>query len=398
VSTFAITFTNFGPYHLARLRALAIRLRHRGDRLIAYEVAGRERRYPWLACKGAEPFEWNTIFPGRDLESLSRLACYRAQLAALARDRPDAVALVGYARPESMASLAWARREGRPAVLMSETQAIDHSRAWWKEAIKRRRVRRCDAALVGGPRHAAYLAELGMSTDRIVLGYNAIDNDYYTERAAAARSSADGRRGLPDRPYFLAASRFVAEKNLPRLVRAFATYRTRSDERSAWDLVLVGDGPGAAAVEEAVEASGVAGAIHRPGFLQIEELTRWYAFAGAFVHPSLMEPWGLVVNEAAACGLPLLVSERAGCVETLVPDPTGTTGGRFDPRDERELSDALWAMANLPETDRIAMGRRAAEVVADWGPDRFARGALDAFDIAAESSKRRRVPVAEVVR
>jgi glycosyltransferase involved in cell wall biosynthesis len=398
VSTIAITFTNFGPYHLARLRALAIRLKHRGDRLIAYEVAGRERRYPWLPCKGAEPFEWTTLFPGRELESLPRPACYRAQLAALERDRPDAVALVGYARPESMAGLAWARREGRPAVLMSETQAIDHPRPWWKEAIKRRRVRRCDAALVGGPRHAAYLAELGMPADRIVLGYNAIDNDDYTARAAAARSSPEGRRGSPERPYFLSVSRFVPEKNMPRFVRAFARYRTRADERRAWDLVLVGDGPGAAEVEEAVAASGVAGAIHRPGFLQTEELTRWYAFAGAFVHPSLMEPWGLVVNEAAASALPLLVSERAGCVETLVPDPHGTTGGRFDPRDELELSDALWGMANLPEGDRLAMGRRAAEVVADWGPDRFARGAIDAFAIAAEVSKRRRPRVSEGVR
>ena len=44
---FAICFTNFGPYHLARLRALASRLRERGDCLIAYEMAATERTYPW---------------------------------------------------------------------------------------------------------------------------------------------------------------------------------------------------------------------------------------------------------------------------------------------------------------------------------------------------------------
>ncbi len=79
--------------------------------------------------------------------------------------------------------------------------------------------------------------------------------------------------------------------------------------------------------------SGFAHAIHRPGFLQVGDLPRWYAHAGAFVLPSLMEPWGLVVNEAAASGLPLLVSNRAGCSATLVPDPEGTTGARFDPMD-----------------------------------------------------------------
>ena len=72
----------------------------------------------------------------------------------------------------------------------------------------------------------------------------------------------------------------------------------------------------------AVQASGCAHAIHCPGFLQSEELVRYYAFASAFVHASISEPWGLVVNEAAACGLPLLVSDRAGCADTLGARPT----------------------------------------------------------------------------
>ena len=258
---------------------------------------------------------------------------------------------------------------------MSESQRIDHPRVWWKEAVKRRRVRRFSAALVGGPRHRAYLTDLGMSADRIALGYNAVDNDLYAGRADAARRSSDGRRGLPAAPYFLAVNRFVSEKNLPRLLRAFARYR-RQATGDAWDLVLCGGGPGAAEVEEAVAASGVAGAIHRPGFLQADELARWYAFASAFVHPSLMEPWGLVVNEAAACGLPLLVSDRAGCAETLVP---AGTGKRFDPRDEEGLAAGLAWLAGLPLAERLALGRRAAEVVADWGPERFARGTLEAL-------------------
>ena len=154
-------------------------------------------------------------------------------------------------------------------------------------------------------------------------------------------------------------------------------------------------------------AGGVAGAVHRPGFLQMDELPRWYAYASAFVHPSLMEPWGLVVNEAAACGLPLLVSDRAGCVATLVPDPPGTTGLRFDPADEPALAAALGAMAALPADRRAAMGQAAADVVSCWGPDRFARGTLEALDLAgrpahlpAPDPRRtpRPVPVARLAR
>ncbi len=190
----AVSFTNLGPYHLARLRALGQALNARGDELIVYETAGRERRYPWSRVVEQEPFEWITLFPESDLENLSPVSCQAAVLETLARDRPDALGIVGYARPESMAMLAWARRRRRPTVLMSESQEIDHPRVWWKEAIKRRRVSRFSAALVGGPRHADYLTVLGMPSERIAFGYNAVDNDRFARLASEARSSAGAAR------------------------------------------------------------------------------------------------------------------------------------------------------------------------------------------------------------
>jgi glycosyltransferase involved in cell wall biosynthesis len=273
---------------------------------------------------------------------------------------------------------------------MSETQRVDHPRVWWKEAVKRQRVRLCAAGLVGGPRHRDYLAELGLPTDRIALGYNAVDNGIYAQRANAARNDRDSVQGLPTGPYFLAVNRFVREKNLTRLIEAFAHYHRNAPAGSAWDLVLCGDGPAADEVRAKATECGAGDAIHFPGFLQARELTRYYAFASAFVHPSLLEPWGLVVNEAAACGLPLLVSNRAGCAETLVPEPPGTTGWQFDPRDPAAISEALGRLAGLSAEERLAMGRRAAERVAAWGPDRFARGAAEALDMALDAERIRR--------
>jgi 1,2-diacylglycerol 3-alpha-glucosyltransferase len=376
----AVTFTNFGPYHLARLRALGLALQGEGGRLTAYELAGRERRYPWLVEPGEEPFTWTRLFPGREVEALTGQECTAAMKEALGRDRPDVVAIVGYSRPESMAALGWADRQGRPTILMSESQLIDHPRVWWKEAIKRRRLRRCAAGVVGGPRHAAYLVSLGMPADRITMGYNAVDNKAFADAADRARQDTASTTGLPSRPYFLAVNRFVPEKNLARLVRAFARYREDAGE-GAWDLVLCGGGPDEAAIRSEIASSGQASAVHLPGFLQAGEQARWQAHAAGFVHPSLLEPWGLVVNEAAACGLPLLVSERAGCVETLVPDGAGR---RFNPFDESAIAECLGWLTGLPRDQRAAMGRCAAENVAGWGPERFARGTMEAIRIAAD--------------
>jgi 1,2-diacylglycerol 3-alpha-glucosyltransferase len=390
--TFAVCFTNFGPYHLARLRALANRLAEDGSRLIAYEVAAREQTYPWSRSRRAEPFTWTTFFPDRTVETIEPAACRRAIVEALENDVPDALGLVGYARPESMAAARWARRRGRAAILMSESQAVDRPRRWWKELIKTRRVRYFDAAFVGGPRHRDYLVELGMPSDRIALGYNAVDNDFFTSRAHFWRASPTGRSGLPAALYFLAVCRFAPEKNLVRLIRAFARYREQCNPLTAWDLVLCGDGPAAAEVNDAIARNRFGTVIHRPGFLQADSLSRYYAHAAAFVLPSLSEPWGLVANEAAASGLPLLVSSRAGCAATLVPEPEGTTGGRFDPLDVEEMTTKLGWIAALRSEDRQAMGQRASQVVSNWGPDRFARGAMEALEYTRSKRQRRAQP------
>lgn len=397
MTVLAASFTNFGPYHVARLRALGDRLNASGGRLIAYETARAERTYPWQIDCGKEPFEWRTLFSSRVLEDIPRRQCAQAMRQSLERDLPDAVVVAGYTRPESMAALKWARGTGRLAILMSETQRLDYRRVWWKEAVKRQRVSRFSAGLVGGPRHRDYLIELGLPDERIALGYNAVDNALYASNAEHARNDPQGRIGIPRSDYFLAVSRFVPEKNLPLLIQAFAQYRSASSEAGKWDLVLCGDGPGAEDVRSAVEQSGLAHAIHLPGFLQAGDLSRWYAFASAFVHPSLLEPWGLVVNEAAACGLPLLVSDRAGCAETLVPDPPGTTGWRFDPHDLDALTAALAQIAGVPEAERLAMGRKASEVVSAWGPARFADGVMEALEQATIADQERQIQAATSV-
>lgn len=386
----AICFTNWGPYHLARLRALGESLRGRGGELFAYEVAGVERRYPWRVERNQEPFAAETFFADRALESISAAACRGAIRSALERDRPDAVAIVGYARPESYAALRWANRRRIPVVLLSESQRIDHRRVWWKEAIKRTRVEACRAAVVGGPTHRDYLVDLGMRSDRITFGYNAIDNAFFADRAEIARNDPTARERIPPRPYFLAINRLVAEKNLERLVRAFARHRTAVAPDRRWDLVLIGDGPNRPAIEAEAKTHKIDQFVHITGFLQVDERFELRAFASAFVHPSLMEPWGLVVNEAAACGTPLLVSERSGCARTLVPDPIGVSGARFDPTDETDIAESLTWMAERSDSERARMGANAARIVAEWGPDRFAQGVVEAIEIARSAERSRR--------
>ncbi len=377
VSSVAVLFDRFGPYHRARLEAAGRRLP-----VTAVEFAGDSATYDWEKVGGAEHFERRTLFQDTDSASVpvqTLAAAVESELDAL---QPAAVAVPGWSDPGALAALRWCGRTGTPVVLMSETTAHDFQRRWWTELPKKRLLGLVGAALVGGRAHEEYLETLGLPSGRIFRGYDVVDNDHFARGAQRARRQAnteEDRLGLP-RPYFLASGRFVEKKNFPGLIEAFAEYRRTVSK--AWDLVILGDGPARQDIERAIERNGLQDAVHLPGFKQYDELPLYYALAGAFVHPSTTEQWGLVVNEAMAAGLPVLVSERCGCAPDLVD--AGRNGYTFDPGDPGDIARTLRRVSQV-KNGLNEMGRASREIVGKWAPDRFARGLERAVERARDA-------------
>jgi glycosyltransferase involved in cell wall biosynthesis len=184
---------------------------------------------------------------------------------------------------------------------------------------------------------------------------------------------------LPDR-YFLASARFVPVKNLMGLLECFARFRSsRPDSSTA--LVLLGDGEERAALEARRETLGLEGVVLMPGFKQYDELPAYYGLADAFVHVSRIEPWGLVVNEAMAAGLPIVISRQCGCASSLLREGENGFCASFDSLEELA---ARLAQLDTDAALRQRMGARSRELIADWGPARFAAGALEAARFASE--------------
>ena len=125
--------------------------------------------------------------------------------------------------------------------------------------------------------------------------------------------------------------------------------------------------------------------MHLPGFFGYEKLPALYGLAQAFVHVSTSEQWGLVINEAAAAGLPLIVSETCGATETLVQHEEN--GFVVDPASQTDIANALAQVMWLNPANRAEMARKGQALVADWGPERFARELLCAVR-AAETAER----------
>jgi len=372
----AIIFDNFGPYHLVRLRAAAA-----GCDLLAIEVAGRSGTYAWENVPGADNFRRAVLIEQGTSDDADRAALLRRLDRELDAFHPRVVVVPGWASPAAWGAMRWCRRRRVPMVCLADSTEWDEPRAAWKEAIKRILVHPFASALVAGARARDYLTKLGFPADRIFLGFDVVDNAYFRThaQAASARAAETRRRHQLPTHYFLASARFVEKKNLPFLLDAYALYRASCAQPEPWSLVLLGDGRLRPALEQKIAALGLRQHVFLPGFRQIDDLPAFYALAGAFVHASTAEPWGLVVNEAMACGLPVLVSHRCGCVPELVQE--GVNGFRFEPTDPADLARRLSQLA-APAFPLHEFRQKSLALIADWGPDRFAQGLAAAISCA----------------
>jgi glycosyltransferase involved in cell wall biosynthesis len=371
----AVLFERIGPYHHARLSALGKQVQ-----TVALEMFAMDSTYAWNKISRSENFERWTLLEKPEAGSRGRTGLVSALTKALEEVSPDVVAIPGWIGRGPVAALNWCVRRKVPAVVMSASSAVGKSRTGWRERCKRRIVRLYSAGLGGGTPQVDYLASLGISKDRLFPGYNVVDNRYFAEKAAASRQDAARLRkqlGLP-LDYFLSVCRFIEEKNLPRMLQAYADYRKKSGSRS-WKYVLLGDGPLRGQVVDLRERLQLQDSLLLPGFKQMDELPSYYGLARAFIIPSLSETWGLVTNEAMAAGLPVLVSSHCGCAIDLVRE--GYNGFTFHPTDSEHLTQLMLKLSG-GDCDLDAMGLASQKLISQWTPETFAANLKRASEIA----------------
>lgn len=350
-------FISYGPYHLARLKAcrdLLTELNVEG-----WELSPVQSEYGWAHQKVTH---LHAVTPS-PLESVGRVQWSRLVWRHLNELNPDACVLAGYSHPGMLVALVWCLFHRRPVVVMSDSKEDDAPRTRWVEWCKGRVLSLYHSALVAGRLHRDYFIQLGYDAARIQTGYDVVDN--------AAYAKSPPQPAHLSRPYFLAVNRFIPKKNVSRIISAFAEYVKRCGRENAWDLVVCGDGPLRAELETQIASLGLVDKVLLPGFLQMQEMLPYYAHAEVFIHASLQEQWGLVVNEAMAAGLPVLVSNKCGCFPDLVSP--GVTGFGFDPLDASEMTDLLLKCHDMSPIQRRAMGEKGrTKINAEHGLNHFA--------------------------
>jgi glycosyltransferase involved in cell wall biosynthesis len=318
----------------------------------AHTVAGRT----WKV----EPRHESVFLSGLRLPGLRRALRHDYPLTlgigrALRSARPDVVVVSGWSTFASQAAIAWSRPHGIPYLLLVESHDLG-PRARWRRLVKGavvpRLVRGAAGVLVVGTAARNSVLERGARPDRVSVFANTVDIEGWIERA----DRLPARSGDAD-VVVLSVGRLVPEKGFDILLRAIAQ---TGDERLR--LVIAGAGPEAARLAELAKDLGVRLEIR--GDLAEDALAAEYVAADIFALLSPHEPWGVVVNEAAASGLPFVLSDRVGAAHDLLRD--GENGFLVPAGDVSAAGAALGRLAADASLRRSA-GARSRELVRDWG-------------------------------
>ncbi len=292
------------------------------------------------------------------------------------RGRFDAVIVNGWGTKTALQALWACRRQGIPCIVRGEANGL-RPRAWWKRLGHRLLLSQYAAVLAIGMRNREYCLARDVAAARLFDTPYCVDNARFAAAADAVRAQLDraarcARFGLDAaRTTFLFSGKFVAKKRPGDLIAALRHAVAECCDRA--QLLLVGDGPLRAELQ--AQASGLPVAF--AGFLNQSQMGEAYAVADALVLPSDHgETWGLVVNEAMACGLPAFVSDQVGCAADLIS--IGKTGESFACGDVSALAGLIVRYASVPERLHEMGVTARARVNADYHFGRVVDGVLAA--------------------
>ena len=235
-----------------------------------------------------------------------------------------------------------------------------------KSLAFRRVLRQFDGYLYVGQRNRAYLQHYGAPTDRLFFSPHCVDNDAFRTAADGARRQVEAGNAGPDRPRrLLFVGKLIERKHPFDLLRASSLVNLPGGRV---EVAFAGSGDLQDALTTAAAAAGIQAHFH--GFANQSELPAIYAAADVIVLPSdARETWGLVINEAMACGVPAVVSDTVGCGPDLV-EP-GLTGAVFPLGDVAALARGIEAVLAF---DRDRTRRALAERIETYSPTRAAQG------------------------
>jgi glycosyltransferase involved in cell wall biosynthesis len=339
-----------GDYHRARWRALQ---EISTERVFAADLGSSDKLYHWETTNDSEGY---FLLSNKDPKDFDFMRLVRF-IGIVRREGIRTVCIAGYGKPEYILFILFSWLTRRKVILFAESwypsnPVID----WLKSALLRLT---CAGFLVSGSRAFDHFSrQLRIPPHRIRTGYSVVDNEHFRK---------DGHK--QQHPYrLLCIARFSEEKNLDVLIQAFVKSQLAKKD---WELHLVGGGP----LLDSLETAARSHTIRLQEWIPYKQLPDIYTQADIFILPSKFEPWGLVVNEAMAAGLPVLLSDAVGCAPDLLKEDFN--GWNFHPDEVEDIVRVLNLASLRSRSDLAVMGARSRNIIERFSLSVFAMNLKD---------------------
>lgn len=287
------------------------------------------------------------------------------------RFNPDVVISGGYNHPSSLLALFYAKLYGKRLILWSESNIFDkRSSSKMKRAYKEWFVKNCTEYVVPGKAAFEYLIDLGAPEEKVWIAPDAVDNYYFTEMSEKAEKRINEfkeKKGYPKK-VLLYVGRLIKEKGVLDLLKAFEKI---SDKKRNLGLVLVGKGGEEENYKNFCAEKNLKN-IFFEGFIPQSQLPVYYAAADVFVLPTYSDTWGLVLNEAMACKLPVISSNVAGASFDLIDE--GRNGFTFK---KGNIDDLVCQILRVLNGNIEKMGEESFKIIKNYSPKRCAQGFVE---------------------
>jgi len=296
-------------------------------------------------------------------------------LSKLVKEKPVLVITEGFGFPTIFCLLYTSLFHKKLIIFSAETRYTAKAYSWFRHLLRRFMVRHAQGFIAKGSLAKEYLVSLKVPQEKIFLTYYSIDPELF---GLDPNKAKEKKKTTEKKKRILYVGRLTRLKGVDLLIRAYMRVKKKYPNI---ELCLVGDGPDGGEFKKLAEGTD---GISFEGYKQYDQLLPYYLNSDLFVLPTLKDIWGLVVNEAMMCGLPVICSKYAGCCRDLIKE--GENGLIVDPENLEELSQGICQLLSK-DGNLFRFGKRSLEIIEDFTTERTTSGFVETIEFVASKEK-----------
>ncbi len=337
---------DFRVYWKGRLLFLHKYLASQNIGFYAIELFGKGSPYTFDTFNNQENW-WTCLFPKNSSDELSKNEIVNTVFAALDEINPDIIISAPIVLYAGALGIRWAKKNKKKFIMFDDAKPVQFKRNVLVQGIKDSIIKQSDGLWLPSKAYECEYEHLHTKSIHYFHGFSCIDNSMFKP----------SRPNAFDNNVLVCVARLVPVKNMDNLLKAWQLVEQKNTN---YKLNIIGNGPQNELLNQLASQLGLK-RIKFTGTVDNTDIPACYHKADAFILPSLSETWGLVVNEAMASGLPVLLSNKINASEALLTE--GGNGFSFNPLDFNQIADVILKYISLSPESKHSMSDKSFEII-----------------------------------